>query len=272
VGPYRKIVIARSSSREIRERAQYGGVVSVLLIHALEKGLVNSAILTDRGNEMSPSGRISRDRQDVLNCAGSRYSASGSLAALNSAIKNDEDGLGLVGLPCQMEALAKMGKIDPDGEDRSGRIRLKVGLFCTWALDYRKLSDFLVSLNIGDSIQKYDIPPPPSQVFQVMSGGDWRDVPLDDVRSLIQKGCGLCQDMTAEWADLSVGTVEGMEEWNTVILRTQAGLDLLEAARREGIVEIDDLPEENMNHLKEASLTKKKRGHDAKEALKQEEG
>ena len=85
VGAYQKIVIARSSSTEIRERAQYGGVVSVLLIHALEQGLVTSAILTDRGHGISPSGRIVRDRQAVIDCAGSRYSASGSLAALNAA-------------------------------------------------------------------------------------------------------------------------------------------------------------------------------------------
>jgi coenzyme F420 hydrogenase subunit beta len=271
VGPYQKIVIARSSRNEVREKAQYGGVVSVLLIHALEQGLVTSAILTDRGDGISPSGRFAKDRQAVMDCAGSRYSASGSLAALNAAIKNNEEGLGMVGLPCQMEALAKMKKIDPDGLERSDRIRLKVGLFCTWALDYRKLSDFLKSLNIGDPIQKYDIPPPPSQIFQVMSKEDWRDVPLDDVRPLIQKGCRLCQDMTAEWADLSVGTVEGMKEWNTVIIRTQIGLDLMETAQKVGILEIDNLPEENLNHLKEASLNKKRRGHDAKEALKQEE-
>ena len=104
-----------------------------------------------------------------------------------------------------------------------------------------------------------------------MSGGDWQDVPLDDVRPLIQKGCSLCQDMTAEWADLSVGTVEGMKEWNTVIIRTEIGLNLMEAAHKEGLLEIDDLPEENLNHLKGASLNKKKRGHDAKKAFKKEE-
>jgi coenzyme F420 hydrogenase subunit beta len=165
-----------------------------------------------------------------------------------------------------------MEKAQPDGEERAGRIGFKVGLFCTWALDYRKLSAFLAALKIRDPIQKYDIPPPPSQVFQVMSERDCLDVPLDEVRPFIQRGCTLCRDMTAERADLSVGAVEGVKGWNTVIVRTRTGSDILQTAQGEGLLEIDDMPAENLSHLEEASLNKKKRGADAKEVHEREEG
>jgi len=267
IGQFKRILIARSSDNKTRENAQYGGVVSALLIYALEKGLINSAILTDRGNDISPSGLIARNKFDILNCAGSRYTASGGLAALNMAIKNNEERLGIVGLPCQMAALARMKLMSPDAKERSDRISLRIGLFCTWAMDYRKLNEYLGSIGLKGSVKKYDIPPPPSQIFQLLTENGWNEISLGNVRPFIQKGCFLCQDMTAEWADISVGTVEGLEEWNTVIVRSDVGSDFINDAIEDHILEIDNLAEKNLEHLKEASLNKRKRGVLAKREM-----
>lgn len=268
MGPFKKILISRSREESIREKAQYGGVVSALLIYALKKGLISSAILTDKGNEMSPTGKTARDESEILACAGSRYTASGSLAVLNKAIKNNEEKIGVVGLPCQMEAIARMRRMNPDGVERSNRISLKIGLFCTWAIDYRKLNDYLKNTGIIGAM-KYDIPPPPSQVFQVLTKEGWRELSLENIRPFIQKGCALCEDMTAEWADISVGTVEGLEGWNTVVVRSDLGSKLINEAINNGILEMDHLPEENLEHLKEAALNKRNRGRAAKEKLGQ---
>ena len=66
-------------------------------------------------------------------------------------------------------------------------------------------------------------------------------------------------DMTNEFADISVGTVEGEEDWNTLIVRTKKGKKLLQNAIRAGIVETKPLEKERFNHLCEASLTRKRR-------------
>ncbi|MFH1351755.1 MAG: Coenzyme F420 hydrogenase/dehydrogenase, beta subunit C-terminal domain [Pseudomonadota bacterium] len=271
IGAFKEIFIARSKGEGIRERAQYGGVVSALLTYALDKKLIASAVLTDRGNGISPTGRIAREVSDILGCAGSRYTASGSLAALNRAIKNGEEKIGVVGLPCQIEAMNRMGLMVPDGKERSSRISLKIGLFCTWALDYRKLSIHLKDLGIESPIRKYDIPPPPSQVFQILTEKGLRELPLEDIRPFIQRGCSLCEDMTAEGADISVGTVEGLEGWNTVVVRTVSGATLVNDAIHNDIVEKAHLLEVNLKHLKEASLNKRKRGMMAKMELRQKD-
>jgi coenzyme F420 hydrogenase subunit beta len=260
VGPFREIFIARAKDEEIRGEAQYGGFVSSFLIYALEERLVRATILTDKGNEISPSGLIARERADILKCAGSRYTGAGGLAAFNRAIKDDGEGLAVVGLPCQMEALARMRRMHPDGEERERRVSLKIGLFCTWALDYRKLDNYLKTAGVGVPIQKYDIPPPPAQTFRIRTERGWQDFPLDEVRPYIQEGCTLCQDMTAEWADISVGTVEGMEGWNTVVVRNERGAQLLNGFIKAGHLETGALPEKNLAHLKEASVNKRKRG------------
>ena len=265
IGPFKEIFIARARDEGIRRRAQYGGFVSSFLVYTLEERLIRAAILTDKGNEISPIGVIARERADILKCGGSRYTAAATLAALNRAIKAEEEKLAVVGLPCQMEALARMRLMNPDGGERDSRVSLKIGLFCTWALDYRKLHHYLKTLNITGPIQKYDIPPPPAQIFQIQTEQGWQVFPLDDIRPSIQEGCTLCQDMTAEWADISVGTVEGMEGWNTVVVRSENGSQLLRGFIKAGLIEMHELPEENLEHLKEASLNKRKRGHSAKE-------
>jgi coenzyme F420 hydrogenase subunit beta len=50
-----------------------------------------------------------------------------------------------------------------------------------------------------------------------------KEFALSDIRQLVQKGCALCQDMTAERADISVGAAEGFAGWNTIIVRTEIG-------------------------------------------------
>lgn len=259
IGSFKKVVIARAVDEDIRKQAQYGGVVSCLLIYSLNKGYIKSAVLTDKGGQSAPGGMIAMIRSDILDCAQSRYSASGSLSALNKAINDGQDKIGVVGLPCQMDALARMRLAKPDGKERSGRITLKIGLFCTWAIDHRRLEAFLEHECVNSSIKKFDIPPPPSENFRVQTETGWVDFPLDSVRPFIQKGCTICKDMTAEMADISIGTVEGREGWNTVIARTKVGEELINAAEAEGWLEIDDLPDENFIHLKEAALNKQKR-------------
>jgi coenzyme F420 hydrogenase subunit beta len=272
IGPCREIRAARANDGKTRTSGQYGGMVSALLMSALEKGHIKSAVVTDSGNGLSPSGRLIRSSQEILECAGSRYSASGCLAALNAAIRAGEDHICVVGLPCQMEALEKMARSVPHGQERVGRVTLSIGLFCTWALDYRKLRAFIRSKDINGPVQKYDIPPPPAEVFRVRTRDGWSDFPLGEIRPLVQKGCGLCSDMTAEWADVSVGTLEGEDDWNTVVIRTERGARIFHEAVNAGFVETRELPGKNLDHLEEAASNKRARAEAARQKGDRERG
>jgi coenzyme F420 hydrogenase subunit beta len=87
-----------------------------------------------------------------------------------------------------------------------------------------------------------------------------RSFPLDEIRSLVPETCGYCPDMTAEFADVSVGVLEGRPDMNTLIVRTERGEEMVREARRLGYLELDDLPDENREHLMWAAANKKKRG------------
>lgn len=260
LGPFREVWAARSADHDIREQGQYGGIISSLLISAMKKGFIASAVVTDSGSDgLSPAGRLVRSPSEVLACSGSRYATAGTLAALNRAVNRGEERIGVVGLPCQMEALGRMARSEPDGPEKMERIRVKIGLFCTWALDYRMLRAFLAARQIKGPVRKYDIPPPPAETFMLLTDTGWTQIPLGEVRDLVQKGCGLCTDMTDEWADISVGTVEGRGDWNTVIVRTETGANLFKEVVEEGSIEVEELPRENLDHLKEAAANKRKR-------------
>jgi coenzyme F420 hydrogenase subunit beta len=108
-------------------------------------------------------------------------------------------------------------------------------------------------------VKKFDIPPPPANRFDAYTRSGTVSFPLEQIRKFAMPTCAYCLDMTSEFSDISVGSVEGIEGWNTVIIRTEAGAELMEMAKAKGKLETDNLPARNLAHLKQASLFKKKR-------------
>jgi coenzyme F420 hydrogenase subunit beta len=138
-------------------------------------------------------------------------------------------------------------------------VGLVIGLFCTWAVDTRKLSELLSGRIDASGIRKMDMPPPPAEIMVIDTGRGKVEIPLSEIRPLVPAGCQICPDMTSEWADISVGVMEGMPEWNTLIIRSARGRQLVEEACKEGLLVTQEMPETNLEHLRTASLNKKKR-------------
>ncbi len=263
VGPARKIMMARAKDPIFTKKAQTGGVVSTLIDFALREKMIQAGILTPRDGDLLPHGRIIKGRKEILSCAGSSYVSGPTLEALNRGPWKGEERIGIVGLPCQVLALARMKTSKLEKKTPIDRVALVIGLFCTWALDYRSFRAFLHERVDGHSIKKLNITSPPERILEVTAGNKLYRIPVDDIRSFIRPSCRVCLDMTAELSDLSVGTVEGKEGWNTVIIRTAIGENLLKRAKKAGVIETQPLPKDNLSHLKEASLLKKRRALDA---------
>ncbi|MCF8061826.1 MAG: Coenzyme F420 hydrogenase/dehydrogenase, beta subunit C-terminal domain [Deltaproteobacteria bacterium] len=258
LGVYRSIRAARAGAALPKASFQGGGTVSALMAFALGSGVTDAAVLTDREGAW-PLPRIVTDAQDVLACASSKFTAAPTLQALNRAVRLGHQRLGMVGTPCQVTAAAQMKGGLASQEDFRDPVALTVGLFCNWALDPRALNAFLGERVDLDRVTGMDIPPPPAEVLVVRLGEESREISLQEVRPLIPETCRLCPDLTSEWADLSVGMFEGRPGWNTLIVRTDRGGDLVRAAEEAGYLELEPMPEENTAHLAEAGRTKKER-------------
>lgn len=261
LGAVREILMVRSGDSNVRNKAQYGGTVTSLVLLALQEGMIDSAVMTRSGDRTQPEGVMAFTAEEVLACAGSSYIAAPTIAAFNQGIRKNERGkVGVVCVPCQAMALSKMVYAPGDGDKDADRLGLVIGLFCTWALSFKEFAAFLKTIVSLPEIVKVDIPPPPANVFEVYTTSDCIAVPLDSVRPFIRSSCSTCTDMTAEFTDISVGAAEGVEGWNTLIVRTQRGQTLVDKARAKAVLEVAPLPEANLDHLKTASLQKKRRG------------
>ena len=259
LGSYLSIHVTRAGTSMPRGSFQSGGTVSALVSFALKGSLIDAAILTDR-EHLLPVPRTITDAADVLRCASSKYAAAPTVGEVNAALKNGHRALGVVATPCQTLALAQMRTAArAAGEDVAGRLKLVIGLFCTWALDYRALES-LLSKRVGiEAIEKVDIPPPPAELVLVYTAAGITEVPLSEVRESIPNTCGYCIDMTAEFADISVGVLEGDTGRNTLIVRTTAGKVLVEKAAKSGYLEIEAYPKEAFEHLSWAASNKKRK-------------
>jgi coenzyme F420 hydrogenase subunit beta len=258
LGDYREVLAARAGDKMKKGAFQSGGTVTALLTFALKTGLIDAAALTDR-DALTPVPRIVTDWQGVARCASSKFMAAPTLSSVNLAARHGYQSIGVVGTPCQMVAVAQM-KSNPLGDEaHKVPLSLTVGLFCNWSLDTRLLIDLLSQKLDISHILGMDIPPPPANTLALATASGRVEISLSEIKPLIPHTCFICPDLTSELADVSVGMFEGRPGWNTLILRSDKGTALIEHARREGFIETEDFPAENLKHLSRAAANKKDR-------------
>ncbi len=255
LGYYTNVKKARSSSSKIRRDSQYGGLVTSLVSFLLSEGFADGFILTGVKEDLSSSPELVKDAERVKDFSKSKYVTSPNISKLNEIREKEEGKIGVVGTPCQITAARKI-EIHDDYE--FGPL---VGLFCTWALNYDFL-DYVSKIVDIDKVEKFDIPPPPAEKLLVYLQDGVKEVPLKDVKEYMMATCNSCMDMTSEFADISVGQVEGDPEWNTVLVRSEKGNEIFKEAVDSGVVEVENLENKRLEHLREAAGKRKKRVFD----------
>lgn len=258
LGIYQNVLAARAGEKVAEGTFQAGGCATALMIFALKTKHVDAVALTDR-MALIPEARLVTDWKAVAACATSKYMASPTLAAVNTAVREGYRRIGVVGTPCQMVAVAQMRSNPLAKKEHEVPIELAVGLFCNWSLDTRMLMDLLSETLAVSEIRRMDIPPPPANVMVLETDNGRKEVPLSDIKPLIPHTCFTCLDMTAELADVSLGMFEGRPGWNTLIIRSDNGAELIDQACKEGFIETQALPKENLEHLSAAAAAKKER-------------
>lgn len=259
LGHYLSIGKARAGEK-IRGKAQFqnGGTVSALVAFALKTGMIKAAALTGREG-LVPTPVLATSEEEVFACATSKYTAAPTIASVNEYTMSRQDGLGVVGTPCQITAVAQ-AKLDPlKKEDFRDPVALTIGLLCTWAVDTRRFIPLVSGRTEIGKIIGMDVPPPPAAVMEIRTTDGSLSIPIEEIRKTIPEGCAICPDMTAELADISVGAMEGDERWNTLIVRTARGAALVEQAVREGYLELIEMAAENLANLNKGAAGKKKR-------------
>ena len=265
IGAFKGLYLTRATDKAVRAGAQHGGTVTALIQLALSEGSIHEAVLADQDDQFLPAAQLVEDVDGVFGKAGSKFVVSPTVSAFNHISRTDAGKIGVVATPCQALALAKM-KVNPALEDekRMEKLKLVIGLFCGWALDWRKLQKLLKEKVGGTRIERIDIPPSKQACMEVYSRDGTFKIPIETVNTCVRDNCNYCFDMTCEFADISVGSARSPEGWdvdkgwNQVIVRTALGIKLMAQAREKGVLEFKAVPDANIEKLKKASANKKR--------------
>jgi coenzyme F420 hydrogenase subunit beta len=240
-----QIVLARATDPVVHEDGQDGGLVSALLIHALEHDMVDAALvsyLEGDGRSWKAVPGVARNRDEVLRAAGSRYTYSANPLAYAEATAAGAERLALVGMGCQTSGPGAMsarraGKV-------ARRFALTIGLLCSKTFDDAIFDEYFLGRYglAREDIVKMNI----KGVFQVwMRDGSYHELPLKEAHAWTRDGCKCCPDFAAEHSDISTGGIGAFADWTLTLVRTEKGAALLDAVVQSGAVElrpIDDDP------------------------------
>ncbi len=267
-GPYAYACYSRSTDPEIQKLAQDGGMVSAILLHGMETGTLNSAVLGDVTEENCQIGRpkLAHDRQEVLACAGSRYTYSPNTLAMLAAMREDAGPVAVVGVPCQVDGV----RLQQNSSVRLGQvswyrdnIALVIGLFCSESFTHESIQKLAGMLEIEpERIRNINIK---GRVIVTLDDGEIMSIPLGKYRKFARPACLYCLDYGAEGSDIGAGGI-GLDGWTYTVIRTRAGHRAFQAALDDGWIEtrpLEDEPRGEFLMQKLSADKKKNRPHPA---------
>ena len=258
LGYYRRILLAQAADPELRKLGHGGAIVTTLLTNAIDKGIIDSAIVSQAETNIpiKPKALVGVVPDDVFSAVGSKFFPSSVARAYGSAVyEYGKANIAFVGVPCHVLALRKLEAWE---HKISGNLKVIIGLFCFWTLSFGRLLDYLEkNYNIKpEEIKRLDI----VKELTVQTDKGNIKVPLSEVKPHILTSCETCTDFTSELADISVGSAYPLKEWSTVIIRTKAGEDFFYSAVEAGMINtgVIELEPDAFAHVIETAVQKRR--------------
>ncbi len=234
--------IVRSRDKQILDRATDGGAVTGILSYLLEKGVIDSAIVSKNVGLFNREPFLARTRDDLISSSGSFFDISHgmvlysehystftpSIQALESIKRTGGRKVAFVGTPCQVAAIRKMQVL---GVVPSEAVYCVFGLFCSGNFSFddkaRKTLERIGRFQ-WNQVRKINIK---DKMYVLLDDGSIHTLPLDELDFIMRPACRYCQDYTAELADLSFGGIGSEDGWTTVLARSRLGLSILKNAQ-----------------------------------------
>ena len=256
LGNYLNCYVGHAADCKIRYDSASGGLVTTLLSFALEKGVIDGALVTGmkKGNPLEPEPFIARTKEEILSAAKSKYCP----VPVNIALKEilgSEGRYAVVGLPCHIQAVRKAERINVKLKER---ILLHFGLVCNHTPSFLATEYLLQKLGISkNQVSKINYRGKgwPGQMTITLRNGDTKLVPFFSepywgvaFQSFFYPiRCTMCTDKICELADISF-----MDAWlpelsqdrvgeSLIVLRNQVGQELLQSALTAGAVELEEV-------------------------------
>ncbi len=271
-GNYIDAYLGYATDPIVRGTASSGGIVSGLLIHAIETGQIAGAFLvrTIPGRPFSPSLELATTRAEVLAAAGSKYWPAPVGQRLGDILRGN-GRFAFVGVPCEIQALRKAQGVFKPLRDK---IAFCIGLCCGRRAIIAGQHVALRKLGIDPnevSEMRYRQGEWPGHLVVWLRDGTRVDVPrakqLPGFSGHLfpHRRCLLCHDSISELADISVGDAIRLEqerrenEMSLIVARTGQGAAALASACDAQALALRRIEIEAVVHAQKRPLVDKRR-------------
>ncbi len=273
-GPLLMVRAGHAADREIRHKGSSGGVISALAVYLLEQGLVDfvAHIAVSQDDPLCNEIQISRNRNDVLRAAGSRYAPSAPLSALRELLDRGER-FAFIGKPCDIAALrryarhdARVGKLIPymisfmcaGIPSIKGTYELveKLGADCSHLKSFQYRGDGWPGMAKAITQE--------GQVFEMDYSSSWGKI----LNRHLQFRCKICPDGTGEFADVVCADAwygkDGYPDFteregrSLMLSRTPRGESLIQAALKSEAIRAQALPVGDIALMQPYQVNRKK--------------
>ena len=257
-GIFRRIIIAQATSQKIRKVCQDGGVVTVLLVYALNEGIIDGAVLScaDQIVPLKAAPKLATTTKEIMDCAGTRYTYSPSMLALKEGVLQKRKSLAFVGTPDQIQVFRMIQALSL--KKFSEAVAFTVGVFCSECFTYEGLIRQLMQneLKIDPAeVAKINIK---GKLLVTTKSGKINEISFKEAKKHVRKCVTQCSDFSAELADISVGGL-GLEGWTLTVLRTEKGLEIFKEAEEKNLIQTSPVWEEDQVLDLLRKLSRKKR-------------
>ncbi len=262
LGPYQEIITARTNDKKILDKSQDGGIISTVLVYALENNIIDGTIVAAETKEAwKPEPKVATTKKEIIKAAGTKYTMCPNVSLLKEAAHEyGLEKIATVGTPCQVMGIRKLQTYPLGGRNLIDKIALVAGIYCMENYPYESLRTFIEeTCGVSPSkVTKMDIN---KGKLVLHHDGTQDKIAMKKTHGYEQAGCSYCLDYVCELSDFSCGSVGAKDGWSTIIKRTDKGTNLIDDVIEEGLLEVieTDEGEYGLKMLKKLSVNKKKR-------------
>lgn len=219
LGNYLNCYIGHATDYDIRYNSASGGLVTALLIFALEEGVIDGALVTRMREDrpLEPQPFVARTKEEIISAAKSKYCPVPANIALKEILESKEgERFAVVGVPCHIHGIRKAESVNKKLKEK---IVYHLGLFCSHTDTFLHTDFFLQKCGVKkEDVARFDYRGQgwPGSMRIQLRDGTAKVVPY--LQGIIWHGlgfsipecCMFCSDALAELADMSFGDAWGL--------------------------------------------------------------
>ena len=254
IGRITNLLVAKTTNDSIKGVGQDGGIVTTALEYLFDKDIIDAAIVSIYDKDLKPTPKIIFNKEDLIKSAGTRYSVSSQILPLKNLYRIPQDiqkekeihdidqlKIAFVGTPCQAKAIRKMQYLNIKP---AHVVKYIIGLFCFENFHYEKLYELLEKeTNVKPSNMKRTFID--KKFFVHTDDNKEFEVVLKNLDPAVRKNCLNCEDFTAKYSDISVGSVGAPKGYSMIVIRNEKGQELIDNLLKYNYIEQSSIPIED---------------------------